>query len=226
MTEIILYGKLAHEYKKTNFEFSNIKNPIDSVKALDTCCKNFKKKILKYSEKGMFYEFLVDGNEIKSKQDFFNKKEIKKIEIIPAICGKDPITAFFVNLAVNLLVSGIMYLLTPMPEIKGKDITAPVKAQSFLFSNKLNTASQGTTVPLGYGRLRVGSKVIEVKLENIERDEYSYVLQNPDSINRIDPYLTITELGYDTRYVLNDIEASLTDSTSSSSQGGSSPGGY
>jgi hypothetical protein len=38
--------------------------------------------------------------------------------------------------------------------------------QSFLFSSKANTAEQGIPVPVGYGRLRVGSAVIQSTIKS------------------------------------------------------------
>lgn len=200
MTTIILHGKLAHQYQAKH-QFANINKVTDCLSALEIKCKNFKKNILKYAQDGMFYEFIVNGDEIKSKNELFKIHSIKKIEIVPAICGKDPVS-FFVALAINLLMAGITYLMTPAQQFKMKDIEAPVKAQSFLFTNRENTSSQGSVVPLGYGRLRVGSKIVGSSIKYLDRDEYRYVLQVPD-FGKEFSFLPEYGLGYDTFDTIN-----------------------
>ena len=200
MTTIVLHGKLAHQYQAEH-KFANINKVTDCLSALEIKCKNFKKNILKSAQAGMFYEFIVNGEEVKSKDEVLKMKSIERIEIVPAICGKDPVS-FFVALAINLLMAGITYLMTPAPQFKMQDIEAPVKAQSFLFTNKENTSSQGSVVPLGYGRLRIGSKIIGSSIRYIDRDDYKYVLQSPDFGGQ-SPFLPEYGLGYDTFDTIN-----------------------
>ena len=45
-------------------------------------------------------------------------------------------------------------------------MTAAASKQSFIFSNIVNVASQGAPMPLGYGRLKVGSQVIQASIKS------------------------------------------------------------
>ena len=76
---------------------------------------------------------------------------------------------------VGLVVAGVQYLTTSIPETEpGQRIgdqalsTTSMRNASFAFSSPTNTTQQGVPVPIGYGRLRVGSKVIGTKLSNYQ----------------------------------------------------------
>lgn len=159
MTTIVLHGLIAKKFKQEH-KFTNINKVVDALSAIDANYPGFKSYIQKSAMEGMNYEFIVDDNEVKNSKDVLSKKEIKKIEIVPSLAGKDPVT-FFVVLAINLVIAGIQYLMTSIPEEEPKVAVAQVGSKSFFFANRDNLASQNTSVPIGYGTLRVGSKIIE-----------------------------------------------------------------
>jgi|TARA_X000001316_G_C917301_1_gene31524 predicted phage tail protein len=159
MTTIVLHGLIAKKFKQEH-KFTNINKVVDALSAIDANYPGFKSYIQKSAMEGMNYEFIVDDNEVKNSKDVLSKKEIKKIEIVPSLAGKDPVT-FFVVLAINLVIAGIQYLMTSIPEEEPKVAVAQVGSKSFFFANRDNLASQNTAVPIGYGTLRVGSKIIE-----------------------------------------------------------------
>lgn len=66
------------------------------------------------------------------------------------------------NLAVGLIIQGIMALLFPveLPNNKAQTTESKLDTSSYLFSNLKNTLTQGFPVPLLYGELRVGSNVV------------------------------------------------------------------
>jgi predicted phage tail protein len=82
--------------------------------------------------------------------------------------------AFDVGMA--MITSGLMGMLMEAPSVDSSDIdiTMPDEAKgpeaknttSFVFSRPLNNTTQGAPVPIGYGRLRVGSNVISSSLLN------------------------------------------------------------
>ena len=78
-----------------------------------------------------------------------------------------------------VLQAGIAFLLTPKPDLglpAEQDISAEAAAQkeSYVFSGNINLARQGTPLPLGYGRLKVGSSVVQASVR-------SFPLIKPDS---------------------------------------------
>jgi predicted phage tail protein len=70
-----------------------------------------------------------------------------------------------VSIGIGLIGMGIQMMLAPKPEPLERPAasigTASALSQSFFFSSRVNSAQQGLPVPVGYGRLRVGSLVIQ-----------------------------------------------------------------
>lgn len=66
------------------------------------------------------------------------------------------------NLAVGLIIQGIMALLFPveLPDNEAQKSESRLDQSSYLFSNLKNTLTQGFPIPLLYGELRVGSSVV------------------------------------------------------------------
>ena len=175
MTEITLHG-LASKKFKSRYKMANIKNPIDAILAIDANYDGFKNFFLKESQRNNMYQFVVDGVLVKTAKEALDRKEIKRIDIVPYIGGSGPAAvAFFVNLAIGLIMAGIQYLMTPIPENEPKVMVAQMGGKSFWFSSKQNAVSQYTSVPIGYGELRVGAKSVEVKIDAINRNETASV---------------------------------------------------
>lgn len=172
MTKISLHGLLAKQVGQ-EFYFSRINSIFDAVRFLELKNPNLRSLISKQVEKGFDYEFIVNGSKLK-KEEVGKVTKFETIDIVPCVSGKDP-TVFLISLMVNLMVAGITYLLTPVQEIEVGDIEASVEAKSFYFANIMNGANQGRTVPVGYGRLRVGSEIISANVSakiNLERANY------------------------------------------------------
>lgn len=91
------------------------------------------------------------------------------------VTGSLAFAAFAVGTVALTVVSiGLQMLLAPKPDA-GPPISATTKAfsESFSFANKANTASQGTPVPVGYGRLKVGSQVVQFSVKSYPQSETS-----------------------------------------------------
>lgn len=59
----------------------------------------------------------------------------------------------------SLAIGGIASLLSPQPKTQGP-AERPENSPSYAFNGAVNTTAQGSPVPVGYGRLIVGSAVI------------------------------------------------------------------
>lgn len=214
-TKIKLHGRLAKIFGNS-FEFFNIKKPIDAVNAINTIHKNFKETIIADCKEGQNYELLVNKKSVDA-LSLQHKQKIEEIEIVPCIIGHGPVaamavgvasvsfgagltgafaSAFFISLGVGLIMAGVVYLMTPIPENEPREIEATVKTESFLFQSQNNVASQGSPVRLGYGRLRVGSQVIasSVRNKDIESEENPFLEDDdilPFSAEAIARMLTI-----------------------------------
>jgi predicted phage tail protein len=132
----------------------------------------------------MHYELIVNGKTKTAQEMNEKEKGIEVIEICPCILGEGPFTAAFwvalgysattaaviattlTVLVVGIVVAGIVYLLTPIPEIEPREQETIVQTNSFIFQSPGNLAAQGSAVRVGYGRLRVGSSVISQTSKN------------------------------------------------------------
>lgn len=154
MRKVFLHGELGDSLgKEWDLE-------IDSVQeifcAIDANTNKFTKFLADNSEKFKYYTFQVDDEYLKSKEELESNlpKNAKNIHIMPQVAGGDPVsilTAILVSVATGL----IMQALFKPPKAKEQKET-----RSYLFGGTQNVAAQGIPVPLGYGRLRVGSAVV------------------------------------------------------------------
>lgn len=90
--------------------------------------------------------------------------------LIPAFLGA---SAGSIALTVGLIgasiaIGGISQLLAGTPRTPGVDaFEKPESKPSTLFNGPVNTVAQGHPVPIGYGRVRVGSAVISAGIETL-----------------------------------------------------------
>jgi predicted phage tail protein len=118
----------------------------------------------------------------KSAQDFQEADAPETIHIVPSISGSafgafiaavkfvgavasaaaGAISAggFLANLAIGLLIQGIMSLLFPIELPKAQTAESKIDQSSYIFSNLDNNLVQGFPIPLMYGELRMGSNII------------------------------------------------------------------
>tara|TARA_R100001509_G_C4788201_1_gene188828 strand:- start:80 stop:715 length:636 start_codon:yes stop_codon:yes gene_type:complete len=175
MTTIRLHGILGKEYEKV---FSmKIDNPSSVLSAIDCNRSGFIKRVIELQKQGLAYDIIVDKTRTTRPEDLNNAKNPETIDLVPVILGSGPFAGFlfggsFLGSVVGgLAFSAISYALTPKPEVQGVEATAQASRSSFVFGSPLNTASQGTPVPIGYGRLKVGSKVIQASVKSFPQNQ-------------------------------------------------------
>ena len=197
LTQVNFHGVLGKKLgKKTwNVKVSSVTEALHAVDCL-TSSKLYS-NINNLSSKGVKYLFKVN-NEIQSNTNSANplnlqRENIKTIDVVPVVEG-----AFFGALGAvfgagllyfgdgavskiigaTLLFAGMSDALSKPPE-KPEDrlITNPSSdpqalSQSYLFGGPVNVINEGGPVPIGYGRLLVGSQVIltsyEIEQELVE----------------------------------------------------------
>ena len=87
------------------------------------------------------------------------------------------------------IVVFLVAALTPKPEIEALEITADASKSSLIFSNVANVASQGAPVPIGYGRLKVGSQVVQATIKSFPQS------QTPQQVLTRQSYIESSERG-------------------------------
>jgi predicted phage tail protein len=183
MTEITLHGLVSKKFK-SNYKIANINKPVDAILAIDANYDGFKSFFLREAEINNFYQFIVNGDLVKNANQALEKKEIKTIDIVPFVGGSGPfVAAFFVNLAIGLVMAGIQYLMTPIPENEPRGMSAKLGGKSFWFATKGNITAQFVSVPVGYGELRVGSRVIETVIRAVDRNEEQVETRSTEGAN-------------------------------------------
>ena len=80
---------------------------------------------------------------------------------MPRVAGGDPVN-ILIFIVVAVVTQLIMNAIFKPP--KPKDA---VETNSYLFAGTENIAAQGVPVPLGYGRLRVGSVVVSAAVRHL-----------------------------------------------------------
>ena len=178
MTTIRLHGILGKEYSDV---FSlKIGNPSSVLSAIDCNRKGFLKRVVELQKQGFIYDVIVNKTRIADGYQMDTMRNPETIDLVPVIVGSGPIGAFLFggtsilgSLAGSLALAGISYALSPKPDRQDQRVSATAEASrsSFVFGNVINTASQVTPVPIGYGRLKIGSKVIQATVKSFPQNQ-------------------------------------------------------
>jgi len=177
MTSIKLHGILAREYG-SSFNFS-LPNPKNVLEAIDCNKKGFIKRIIELQKQGFCYDIIINKKRVVEEEQISGIKNPKTIDLVPAIAGSGPAfflplvggSALLANIASALFFAVISYALTPKPEVEALEIEADASKSSLIFTNTVNVASQGSPVPIGYGRLKVGSQVIQATIKSFPQHQ-------------------------------------------------------
>jgi predicted phage tail protein len=97
--------------------------------------------------------------------------------ILGALSGA---AATITNVGVALIGMGVQAALAPKPNMQRPSSDVSAAKQSFNFSSKANVAEQGIPVPVGYGRLRIGSVVIQSSIKS-----YPQAFRQEDAIDEL-----------------------------------------
>jgi len=162
---IKLHGIIARRFE----EKLDIPSEIDEsflFEILNMKFNGFKLFIQRQAQEGVFYKT------IKVDEDY---------HIVPVICGNigamagmigsQLLSSFVGNFVTSAILGGIMGMISPVEAEEGMGAESTVVLQSTRFSGLENKASQGSKIPVGYGRLRIGSKLVMQYKEPIEWSE-------------------------------------------------------
>ena len=208
MTIIKLHGLLAQEYQE-QFVLK-VGKAKDVVRAIDCNRRGFLRRVNELKRQGLHYELVVNKGCAEGLGSITNEiDQIDLVPMIvgsaaviggiAAIFGGGAIATAGATLAVGAGVAALSSALKPKPEqqpdvggTKVSDTTAPANDEpvtfqsrasvaSMIFNNVTNIASQGDPVPIGYGRLKVGSSVIQATIKSFPMSHKTAraFLQNP-----------------------------------------------
>ena len=184
MKKAYLYGELGKKFGK-QFEFA-VDSAQDLIAALSNNFEEFTNYLFDKEQDGVSYIILnKDITSIKSQREFedncvnknnYNlKSNSKEFHIVPMTAGGQPLVALFkaavkwwksatiLEKAIVIATATQVAITTLSKPPKPPQRKDPVSTKSYLMAGSVNRTSQGVAVPLGYGRLMVGSTNISAR---------------------------------------------------------------
>jgi predicted phage tail protein len=172
MTEVYLHGILAKKYGSRHR--IAISQPKDLLGAMEANHDDFLIDLKDLYKKNIHYTYIVNGKWVKNGES--NKEKIKRLDFVPIILGSGPViagyaltwwmVASFVISIGSAVFSYIQAGKVDYPRLPGAEGVSSAFNKSMAFSNRENVLEQGNPVPLVYGRLRIGSFVIQSSIKS------------------------------------------------------------
>lgn len=188
MREVILYGELANRFGRHHL--LSVNNASEAIQAMCVNFPGFKDLVRSAHKYGIGFKVFVGNTSLKKECDTsLPSPDSATIRIVPAIFGSGgwvktligavlvvggiivsavgaaPLGQAMISVGVGLILNGVYQLLASPPDSDNSGGTDATK-QSFIFSGPENVTEQGGGVPVGYGRMMVGSTVISAGIED------------------------------------------------------------
>lgn len=186
MRKVKLYGELA---KKFGREFMlEVENVAEAVRALSANFPGFEKELMTAHLRGVEYVVRADKRDVSEMELNNSLAPQETIRIAPIAVGRKKGGVFqtifgailvvvgvvlnasgqtwgtyLIQAGIGLVAGGIIQMLIPVPKTDDPS-ERPENKPSTYFDGAVNTMAQGHPVPLGYGKLMVGSAVISAGL--------------------------------------------------------------
>jgi predicted phage tail protein len=185
MKTVKLYGELGKRFGRVH-RF-DVKTPAEAIRALSANFRDFKKFMIDSEKAGIGFR-VKNGN-----YELENEKQVlepagKTIQIIPVVMGANAESRVLIGAALiaigvvinvyapgagqipigigaSLALGGVAEMISPPPKLKEDLPQPPQNTPSSSFNGPVNTVQQGYPVPIGYGRLVVGSAVVSAGID-------------------------------------------------------------
>lgn len=157
----------------------DVKSPAEAIRALCSQIKGFEKFLIESEKDGVLFRVLSNSEEILNKENL-RISGTGDIDFIPIIAGGNAEIKGLIGLALiatSFIIPGSAEFTLPMgvgltvnsvSEFVSRNnssistTSSTEENPSYIFSKPVNTVAQGHPVPVGYGRMRVGSAVISL----------------------------------------------------------------
>lgn len=188
MKKFILHGEMADMFCSSISLNTNTMR--ETILGICANFRGFKKYYLDQSIKGVRYIFINNKQDIMEEYCMDLPLTDDTYHIVPALDGSSG--ADLLGLGQGLLMGFVMQKISDMfggPEEDDVPEYEIIETNSFLYTQNENRVEQGTPVPVVYGQLRVGSKVIQSSIQNYDYDYekaeiYSFPAQ-PNNFTKI-----------------------------------------
>lgn len=167
MKKVFLHGELGARFGE---EWDlDVDSPCEAISALFANRQEIEIYLNKKQKEGIIYGIkkLPSGEFIR--QEDYSLPMRKNIHIFPVPQGSANFVVSLVTLAATTAAS--MYISKKIAEsMERDDKTLVTQTQSFIFEGGKNRTQQGSAIPVGYGRMLVGSNVISSCVANYDHD--------------------------------------------------------
>jgi len=182
MTELSIEGKLG-KLLGSSWKL-NVSNFVELFNALEANTQKLRNYLRGHQKE--YWAIFVDGERVDADGFLYDNIKNKKIKIIPILAGGAAAIAtaivaqmgitstfgiFLMEFVLTVIIStaisfGLSLLIA---KLMNSDDPEVVNTTSLFFGSPENVADQGQVVPVGYGRIRTGSKVISVSSTNVDK---------------------------------------------------------
>jgi predicted phage tail protein len=174
---IRLYGVAGARFGRVH-RFA-VSSTAEAMRALCTQVSGFEKFLMNAKDNGLTFA-VFKGRKNLGEKELEHPVGDDEIRIAPVLVGSKKAGLFqtilgaalivvgvltsaygggsLIGLGASLALGGVMQMLSP--QTAGLAGTGPDNGTSYYFNGPVNSSAQGEPVPLVYGRMRVGSKVI------------------------------------------------------------------
>lgn len=186
MKKVRLLGELGKKFGKVIQ--LDVKTPAEAVRALCVNFPEFAKFVSSSEERNVGYRVVV-GKTDRSVEQLNDPAGRADIKIVPVIMGSkragigqiiigsiliagalvgnyffpgNPVSPYLMNAGIAMVLGGVVQLLSPLPPTPDE---GPENRPSYIFNGSVNTSAQGYPVPVGYGRMIVGSAVVSAGID-------------------------------------------------------------
>lgn len=167
MKKVFLHGELG---KKFGREWSlDVKSASEALSALFANNNSIEVYLNKKQQDNVFYGIRSGGSQSFLTSDEMSVRTNNDFHLFPMPIGSGGAVVGLLVTAATTAAS--MYVSKKISEAMSReDKTVRAQTQSFLFNGSENRYEQGATVPLGYGRMKVGSNTISACNVNYDYD--------------------------------------------------------
>lgn len=173
LVKIRFFGDLGkHIYPEWDLNVNSVSEAFGAINTLSNNSLSdyfFKEKKLHAK-----YRILINGRDfytpkqlnktnlslINQSELVMKKKDLKTIDVVPALESSFGIPELIIGLIISVVAAVATYFLTRPPKFDNYRNIDKAGSESYLFGGPANTIGDGGSVPVGYGRIMVGSQVI------------------------------------------------------------------
>jgi len=181
MTNISIEGHLGEVVGSSwTLKVKNFRELFNALEANTNKLRNYFN-----ARRKQYWAIFVDDERVDAEKFMFQNIENKHVRIIPLLAGGASTLAaaivaaigvegtaalileFVISAIISMAISFGLSML--MAKLMKSDDPEAANTTSHVFSSPENVSQQGEVVPVGYGRVKVGSTVISVSSSNVDR---------------------------------------------------------